>query len=55
LPAEAQITGRWSPRSRAASIALSAPRTLYEPVRCRFSSLSITPKRSARCIGVTGR
>ena len=55
LPAEAAITGRWSPRSRAASIALRAPRTLYEPVRCRFSSLSMTPKRSAWCIGVTGR
>jgi hypothetical protein len=47
LPAEAQITGRSSPRSSPASIAFSAPRTLYEPVRCRFSSFSQVPKRSA--------
>ena len=35
--------------------ASKAPRTLYEPVRCRFSSFSQTPKRSAWCSGVGGR
>src|SRR5438477_10163470 len=42
LPAEAAIT----PRSRASGssvrMRLSAPRILYEPVRCRFSYLSHT-------------
>src|SRR6266851_2536278 len=42
LPAEAAITPRFRASSGRVRMRLSAPRSLYEPVRCRFSYLSQT-------------
>jgi hypothetical protein len=48
LPADAATTPRAHPSSPSVASLLATPRTLNEPVRCRFSALSTTvpPARS---------